>query len=42
MDKAYRVRNRVDKDKALDIKKPIVFKGIVRKCFFGFNSSGYL
>ena len=42
MDKVYKVRNCVDEDEALDIKKPIAFKGIVRKCPFGFNPSGYL
>ena len=41
-DKAHRVRNRVDKDKALNIKKPIMFKGVVRKCPLGSNFSGYL
>ena len=41
-DKAYRVRNRVDKDKALDVKKPIISKGAVKKRLFGFNPSGYL
>ena len=40
-DKAYRVRNRVDKDKALGIKKPIIFKRVVKKRSFGFNPSGY-
>ena len=42
MDKAYRVKNRVNKDKALNIKKPITFKGIIKKYPFGFNPSGYL
>ena len=41
-DKAYKVRNRVDKDKALDAKKPIASKGAMRKYPFGFNPSGYL
>ena len=41
-DKAYRVRNRVDKDKALGAKKPIAFKGVVKKYPFGFNPSGCL
>ena len=42
MDKAYRVRDCVDKDKALSIKKPIMFKGVVKKRPFKFNPSGYL
>ena len=33
-DKAYRVRNCVDKDKVLNIKKPIISKGIIKKIFF--------
>ena len=41
-DRAFKVRNRVDKDKALDIKKPIMFKGVVRKYPFRSNPSGYL
>ena len=41
-DKALRVRNRVDKDKALNIKKLIASKGAVRKRPLGFNPSGYL
>ena len=40
--KAHRVRNRVDKDKALGVKKPTIFKGIIKKYPFGFNPSGYL
>ena len=42
MDKAYRVRNYMDKDKALNAKKPIASKGAVRKYPLGFNPSGYL
>ena len=42
MDRVYRVRNCVNKNKALGVKKPIVSKGVVRKCPFGFNPSGYL
>ena len=42
MDKTYRVRNRVDKDKVLGAKKPITFKGVVKKYPFKFNPSGYL
>ena len=41
-DKAYRVRNCVDKDKALNVKKPIMSKGIIKKYPFGFNPFGYL
>ena len=41
-DRAHRVRNRMDKDKALDVKKPIMFKGVIKKYSFGFNSFGYL
>ena len=41
-DKAHKVRNRVDKDKVLNVKKPIVSKGVVKKYPFGFNPSGYL
>ena len=42
MDRAHRVRNRVDKDKALGVKKSIVSKGVVRKCPFGSDPFGYL
>ena len=42
MDKAHRVRNNMNKDKVLSIKKPIIFKGIIKKYPLGFNSSGYL
>ena len=41
-DKAHRVRNRVNKNKALNIKKPITFKGVIKKRPLGFNPSGYL
>ena len=41
-DKAYKVKNRVDKDKALGAKKPTVSKGVVKKYPFGFNPSGCL
>ena len=41
-DKVYRIKNRVDKDKALGIKSPAAFKEVVRKCPFRFNPSGYL
>ena len=41
-DKDYRVRNRVNKDKALDTKKPIISKGVIKKYPFGSNPSGYL
>ena len=40
-DKAFKVRNRVDKDKALNIKKPIISKGVIKKYPFRFNPSGY-
>ena len=42
MDKAYRVKNYMNKDKALGIKKPIISKGIVKKHPFEFNPFGYL
>ena len=42
MNKAYKVKNRVNKDKALNVKKPIMSKGVIRKYPFGFNPSGYL
>ena len=32
----------MDKDKALSIKKPIVFKEVIKKYPLGFNPSGYL
>ena len=41
-DKAFKVRNRMNKDKALGVKKLIISKGIIKKHFFGFNPSGYL
>ena len=41
-DKAYKVRNRVDKNEALGVKKPIMSKGNIRKYPLGFNPSGYL
>ena len=41
MDKAHRVRNRVNKNKALNAKKPIASKEIVKKRPLGFNPSGY-
>ena len=41
-DKAHRVRNYVDKDKALGIKKPIMSKGVVRKYPLRFNPFKYL
>ena len=40
-DKAHRVRNRVNKDKVLSAKKPITFKGVIRKYSLGSNPSGY-
>ena len=40
--RALKVRNCMDKDKALNIKKPIIFKGVMKKRFFGFNPFGYL
>ena len=40
--KTYKVRNYMDKDKALGAKKSIIFKGAVKKYSFGFNPSGYL
>ena len=39
--KAHKVRNRVDKDKVLGVKKPIMFKGIIKKYPLGFNPSRY-
>ena len=41
-DKAYKVRNCVDKNKALGVKKPIMSKGVVKKYPIRFNPSGYL
>ena len=41
-DKAHKVRNRMDKDKVLSVKKPITFKRIIKKRPLGFNPSGYL
>ena len=41
MNKAHRIKNRIDKDKALNIKKPIVSKGVIKKYPLGFNPSGY-
>ena len=41
-DKAYKTKNRVDKDKVLGAKKPIMSKGDIKKYSFGFNPSGYL
>ena len=41
-DKAHKVRNRVDEDKALSAKKPIISKGIVKKYPLRFNPSRYL
>ena len=42
INKAYRIRDRVDKDKVLGVKKLITFKEIIKKYPFGFNPSGYL
>ena len=41
-DKAHKVRNHMDKDKALSVKKPITSKGIIKKYPFKSNPSGYL
>ena len=41
-DKAYRVKNRINKNKVLSVKKLIMSKGIIKKRPFGFNPSGYL
>ena len=41
-DKAYKVKNCVNKDKALSAKNLIMSKGIIKKYPLGFNSSGYL
>ena len=41
MDKTHRVKNRVNKDKALGAKKPITSKEIIKKYPLGFNPSGY-
>ena len=40
--KAYRIKNCVDKDKVLSVKKLIISKGVVKKYPFGFNPSGCL
>ena len=32
----------MDKDKVLGAKKLIMFKGVIKKYFFGFNPFGYL
>ena len=42
MNRVYRVRNRVNEDKVLGVKKPIMSKGVGKKCPFGFNPFGYL
>ena len=42
MDKVHRIKNRVDKDKVLGAKNPVVSKEVMRKYPFGFNPSGYL
>ena len=42
MNKAYKVKNCVNNNKVLNAKKPIIFKGVVKKYPFGFNPSGYL
>ena len=42
MDKAQKIRNYVDKDKVLSIKKPIMSKEIIKKRPLGFNPFGYL
>ena len=41
-DKAYKVKNRVNKNKVLSAKKPIIFKRIIKKYPLGFNPSRYL
>ena len=40
--KAHKVKNYVDKDNTLSIKKPIISKGVIKKYPFGSNPSGYL
>ena len=42
MNKVYKIKNYVDKDKVLSIKNAVIFKEIIGKCFFGFYFSGYL
>ena len=44
MDKVHKIKNRVDKDKALGAKSPVIFKTNknIRKYPFGFNPPGYL
>ena len=39
--KAHKVKNRINKNKALNTKKPIISKGIIKKYPLGFNPSGY-
>ena len=41
-DKAHRIKNRVDKDKALSTKNPTMFKGVIKKHSLESNPSGYL
>ena len=41
-DKAHKVKNRLNKNKALSAKKLIMSKGIIKKYPFGSNPSGYL
>ena len=42
MDKAHKVKNHINKNEALNAKKPIIFKGIIKKYPFKFNPSRYL
>ena len=41
-DKVHKTKNRVNKDKVLNAKSPLMFKEIIRKRSSGFNPSGYL
>ena len=41
-DRVNKIKNRVDKDKALGAKSPAMFKEVIKKYPFGFNLFEYL
>ena len=42
MDRIHRIKNYINKDKALGAKSLIISKGVIRKYLFRFDPSGYL